>query len=446
MAYAEPTDGETPGWRARFKRPDGTWGSRSGFNTAKAAENWGDEQETLIRRNLWLDPRDAEMEFGKFAEEHLDAVASRLEPTTVAKYRSFLDNHLLPQWESWPLAGIFNSYVEIEKWLSELHEEYEDSSVASIFALFSTFMSAAVKARKIPANPCAGVRVTSGEFEIERLVATPVQALRGAMRLYESGLGLGGFTLGLLDFYAGGRWGELVGQQRHEYDAEARAIQIREPLKEVGGHLYKGGRRIDAASLAELGPRPTRPVTPRRGKARKKGRTKTPAGTRLVELPPSIAVFYEELMDSHRHPFVLCSAEGAPLRRSNFRNRYWRPVWDGTESGEMVPPIVPGLTFHEGRHSHATWLTEDGIPEVARRARLGQKMKGMARVYDHVTPEMRRQVIQALEARWWSSVAALLPSERARLGEWFPHLRGTRRALPGRTVLKAVPISSPFND
>lgn len=287
--------------------------------------------------------------------------------------------------------------------------------------------------------------MTSGEFEIERLVATPVQALRAAMRLYERGLGLGGFTLGLLDFYAGGRWGELVGQQRHEYDAELRAIQIREPLKEVGGHLYKGGQRIDAASLAEL--RPTRPVTPRRGKARKKGRTKTPAGTRSVELPPSIAVFYEELMDSHRHPFVLCSAEGAPLRRSNFRNRYWRPVWDGTESREVLPPIVPGLTFHEGRHSHATWLTEDGIPEVARRARLGQKMKGMARVYDHVTPEMRRQIIQALEARWWwSSVAALLPDERAKLGEWFPHLRGMRRALPGRTALKAVPISSPFND
>jgi len=59
---------------------------------------------------------------------------------------------------------------------------------------------------------------------------------------------------------------------------------------------------------------------------------------------------------------------------------------------------------------------------------------------------MRRQVIQALEARWWSSVAALLPGERAKLGEWFPHLRGTRRALPGRTALKAVPISSPFSD
>ncbi|MFE0305652.1 integrase [Amycolatopsis sp. NPDC058986] len=211
---------------------------------------------------------------------------------------------------------------------------------------------------------------------------------------------------------------ELVGQQRHEYDAEQRAIAICAPLKEVGGRLYKGGRRIDIAGACDTGagagarPGPARPATPRRRKAKKKGRTKTPAGTRSVELPPSIAVFYEELMDSHRYPFVFSTPEGNPLRRSNFRARFWRPVWDGTQTGMVVPPIRPGLTFHEGRHSHSTWLAEDGIPEVARRARLGQKMKGMGRIYDHVTPEMRHQILQALETRWCSSVTALLPNER----------------------------------
>ncbi len=87
-------------------------------------------------------------------------------------------------------------------------------------------------------------------------------------------------------------------------------------------------------------------------------------------MPPGIAVLYEELMDSHREPFVLCTPEGDPRRRSNFRIRFWRPAWDGVElddagAGERRPPILPTFTFHEGRHTHSTWLTEDGIPEVA---------------------------------------------------------------------------------
>ncbi|WP_255637882.1 hypothetical protein [Amycolatopsis sp. DSM 110486] len=50
----------------------------------KAAEGWGGEQEALIRRNLWLDPRDGETGFEDLAEERLDAVSPRLELNTVA--------------------------------------------------------------------------------------------------------------------------------------------------------------------------------------------------------------------------------------------------------------------------------------------------------------------------------------------------------------------------
>ncbi len=107
----------------------------------------------------------------------------------------------------------------------------------------------------------------------------------------------------------------------------------------------------------------------------------------------------------------------------------------------VVPPILPTLTFHEGRHSHNTWLTEDGIPEVARRARLGQKMKGIAKVYDHVTPLMRRQILQALETRWISSLVALTPSERTKLGEWFPHLHATFRDGQLETAPRAIALS-----
>ncbi|WP_113692931.1 tyrosine-type recombinase/integrase [Amycolatopsis albispora] len=446
MAYGELIVKDPPLWRCRFKLPNGTWGSKSGFPTKEAAEDWGDEQEDQIRRSVWRDPREGEKPFDVFAEEWFAAVSPRLEPTTVAKYRSYLDNQLLPKWSGWPMVVIYHDYEEIEKWLSQLDENYADSSVSSYFALFSTIMGVASdRAKIIPGNPCRGVRIGSGEYEEERLVASPVQILRAAMRLYERGLGLGGFTLCLLDGYTGARWGELVGQQRHEYDPERRRIRICAPLKEVSGKVFKGGSLAAQSGGATSHPSPVRPG--RRRSKGKKGRTKTPAGTRWVDLPPSIAVFYEELMDSHPHPFVLCTPEGKPWRRSNFRNRHWRPVWDGTEGGDrqVAPAILPEFTFHEGRHSHATWLIEDGIPEVARRARLGQKMKGMARVYDHITPEMERAVIQALERRWLASLNALRPTERTKLGEWFPHLRKTRPVGELESAPRTVSISSPLH-
>lgn len=310
-------------WRARFKRPDGEWGSRSGFSSERAAEEWGSEQEALIRRNLWIDPRDAETLFGVFVTKWFDATSPRLELGTVEKYRSVLDTHLLPQWEAWPLIGIFNGYIEIEKWVSELNEDYADSAAATIFALFSTIMKAAVKERCIPASPCPGVRVTSGGYATEKLVATPVQVLRAAMRLYER-LGLSGFVLGLMDAYTGCRWGELAGQQPHEYDSERRGVAIQQPLKEVNGALSKAGHRVDEQAAR------TAPIMATAGKRpkTKRGRTKTPAGNRFVDLPSSIAVFYEILLDSHRRPFVIITPEGNPWRRSNFRQRHWRPVWD----------------------------------------------------------------------------------------------------------------------
>lgn len=98
-----------------------------------------------------------------------------------------------------------------------------------------------------------------------------------------------------------------------------------------------------------------------------------------------------------------------------------------------MPLILPWFTFRETHHSHATWMAEDGIPEVARRARLGQKMKGIARTYDHVTEVMLNQIGQALEARRLASLPALDRHELARILGWFPHL-GTvveaARALP----------------
>jgi hypothetical protein len=423
MAYAERRG---KGWRGRYRRPDGTYGSTSGFSTKRAALEAAADEESRIRHNTWIDPRIAEMRFEDFANQWHAAVTGRLSDNTRVKYRRYLDRQLIPSWGDWPMIGIFNSHFDIETWVTQLHGDHEESSVASYFGCFSTIMNAAVKAKVIPANPCSGIRVTGGDWESEKYVATPVQVLRASMRLYENEVGLSGLLLGLLDAYTGGRWGEIAGQMRHEYDEVKKAIAVFEPLKEIDGRLFKSG--ADVTERTD----PLVTAARRSRRTKKNARTKSPAGERWVQLPPSVAAIYELFLATRpaEYSFMFTSLQGKPWYRSNFRQRFWRPAWDGVDvdkptSKKHLPPILPGFRFHEGRHTHAPWLTEDGIPEVARRARLGHKLKGMGRVYDHVTPEMERQIRDALEERWIMSVLALDESERQNLLRWVPVIKDT---------------------
>jgi hypothetical protein len=115
--------------------------------------------------------------------------------------------------------------------------------------------------------------------------------------------------------------------------------------------------------------------------------------------------------------YLFLGPEGAHPRRSNFSRRYWRPACDGIPEADRQKPrtgrrgprpkhkpdweaIAPGLTPHDLRHSHKTWMIEDGGPEVAQAERLGHQIPGVRGIYSHVSDAMREQIVTALQARW----------------------------------------------
>ncbi|MEU5931121.1 tyrosine-type recombinase/integrase [Micromonospora sp. NPDC047187] len=65
-----------------------------------------------------------------------------------------------------------------------------------------------------------------------------------------------------------------------------------------------------------------------------------------------------------------------------------------------MPPVLPGMHFHDLRHTHKTWLIEDGIPEIAQARRLGHRLPGVRGIYSHVTEPMIAAVVDALQRRW----------------------------------------------
>lgn len=74
--------------------------------------------------------------------------------------------------------------------------------------------------------------------------------------------------------------------------------------------------------------------------------------------------------------------------------------------------VKPGFDFHELRHTHETWMEEDGTPEVLRNARMGHKSAKMSQHYSHVTADMEETLVKNLTQRWEDSLVA------AGVGHW----------------------------
>ena len=97
-------------------------------------------------------------------------------------------------------------------------------------------------------------------------------------------------------------------------------------------------------------------------------------------------------------------------RRSNFARRAFRPAADGnahiTNPGIRLHAIKLGLTFHGLRHSHKTWMIDDGVPEIAQALRLGHVLQDKVQeTYSHVATAVEQRLLQGLQARWEKAVA-----------------------------------------
>ena len=219
----------------------------------------------------------------------------------------------------------------------------------------------------------------------EAVWVTPEQALRVALnaaRLTTPDLGL----LLITAAWTGARWGELTGLHRdnlHLHPNGTGNLTIHPwvgALHEVDRQLY-------------LGP------------------PKTAESARTIALPPFLVALLRQHLHTHPHDHVFTARDGAFLRRSNFARRAMRPAADGTTHHPQAPipvePVARGLTFHGLRHSHKTWLIADGIPDVVQARRLGHRIPDkIQHIYSHVAPELETRLLDALQHRWTTALAA----------------------------------------
>ena len=95
-------------------------------------------------------------------------------------------------------------------------------------------------------------------------------------------------------------------------------------------------------------------------------------------------------------------------------------------------PVKAGLTPHGLRHSHKTWMAEDGIPEILAEQRLGHQVPGMRGLYAHASQRMREDLTAALQARWEESLRQRAAIDSRSPVPLLDHLLTPFRTAPGR--------------
>lgn len=278
-------------------------------------------------------------------------------PASADTYASKLRTHLIPYFGQKRLCEI--TRYDVELFLAEkARQGHSPAHVRAMCATLSRVMQAAVRWKLLEENPAQGLRQKKPTDRQRPAVAlTPEQVKSLADALPEPCR-----TVVLVAVLTGLRIGEILG------------------LRWISVNLQRGTLSVDATlcdRLQVLGP------------------TKTRSSTRTLSISGALRAVLEahgQRCSTGVDGFVFTTPKGTALSAKNLRNRVLEPVRKALE--------LPRFSWHDLRHTHATWLSEAGVaPKVAQEI-LGHSDASLTLgVYTHVLPGAQRAAMDAVAAQ-----------------------------------------------
>jgi integrase len=299
-------------FRVRLRMPDGTVATDSAHDLRPDAVLRAKEIDVEVSRDTFIDPRGGRIRLEEWVQ--IWQATHQAAPATWSAYRSHLRLHILPNLGQLALVDIRRQHVK--SLAVTLRQRLAPRSTADVIMVLSMVLQEAVEDRRIPFNPCRGVRVPQG-VRAERPHATADQVAAIVARQNRPSDGL----LVLTAAYTGMRWGELAGLSRDNLDLTTGSIYVHPEvgaLHEVDGKLF-------------LGP------------------PKTSDSVRRIRLPRFLVNLLATGLTEHPYPIVFPGARGGYQRRSNFNRRAWTPAVAGDPT-RGLPSILTGMHFHDLRH------------------------------------------------------------------------------------------------
>ncbi len=351
-------------WRARYRDDSGREHARH-FGRKVDAQRWLDEVTASIVTGQYVDPKAGRISFQEYAESWRAAQVHR--PTSAAHIEGQLRRHAYPTLGNRSLSSILPS--EIQAWVKLLgthdpaagRRALAPSTIQVIHAVVSSIFRAAVRDRKIMANPCEGTRLPrSTQRHVVPITTAQVERLREGMP--EELKALVTFTAG-----TGMRQGEVFGLTRDRL-----RLLGASPAVVVDRQLLA---RIRTGT--EFGP------------------LKTTASYRTIPLPAVVVAAMNEHLAHHdvADDGLVFTLEGQPIHRSAF-GHVWRPV--ALNAGLNAST---GTGMHALRHYYASLLIRYGESVKTVQARLGHASAAETLdTYSHLWPDSDDRTREAIDS------------------------------------------------
>jgi integrase len=326
-------DGRGKRWRASYVDDNGREHTKA-FARKVEAQSWLDNEITpALAAGTYVEPKAGQVTAAAVYASWSSSQA-HISAKTAATRKSTWNSRVEPHWGTVAVVDIKTS--AIKAWVARMKsDEVGTATIENAFGLLRQVLGAAVEDRRIPRNPCEGVRLPKRKHpDRGYLTHAQVAALAGAVDRHAE-------VVRFLS-YTGLRWGEMAALRVQDFDMLRRRVNVSRSVTESGGLVWS---------------------TPKTWERRS------------VPFPAVLADELSSLMvGKRRNDLVFTDTRGNVLRNSNWRARVFEPA---VSKCQKADESFPSITPHDLRHTAASLAVSAGANVKAVQRMLGHAKASM---------------------------------------------------------------------
>ena len=235
-------------YAVRYRKPDRGTTMKRGFRTKRAAEQWANKVEVDKSTAAYIAPSLGRITVGELAADWLARKKQATAPSHYRTLESAWRVHVKPAWGTVSVADI--DVLGVEAWIAKIGSKGSGpTTVLRAHGVLSGILGAAVKGKRLVANPAKGVEGLPRKTARRHVYLSADDVHRLAEESGEHG------ALVLTLAYCGLRWGEAIGLRARDVEFLRRRLSVSENAVQLGACHAVGptkGRKARSVPVPEF--------------------------------------------------------------------------------------------------------------------------------------------------------------------------------------------------